>query len=641
MVLGDWDRAVNQLKVIGEVDASALPMVHAYRTAIQCERLRADVFAGTRGPLLFGDPEPWIAMLMQSLTMLGAGQASQAAELRAQALEEAPAPSGTLNGAHFEWIADADSRLGPMLEVLLNGAYYWVPMHRIASVTIEPPGDARDLVWLPASSVDERRRSDGIDSVALPWIGTGGGSGPAHGPQDRVAAGRSRNLSWARSAGSGDRHCRAGCSSFASCASLRGLRSLTSAVNLPRRLHGRTESEGPSAARAPGPPDRRGTAADGHPGRAQQRIDADPRYFNGCRGARTCLRGAAAKRLAGIGRVVRRWRDAGVRHSGTSRQHGDAAWASRPAALGGELPLEAILQAGGDAGAQLAARIAIAARCSMRRLREAVLRDLGWLLNSHEARLTRRHRALPGSAQLSVLNFGLPTLAGRQISSLDPQDGADASARHRLLRAAAEPGARHSGGQGGRRRRDDAVAFSSRPSCGVSRCRNTCRSEPASTELRRHPCQRTRRETLAHGSAAARVLQPRAAVHARDGRGVRARPIRASPRGWESTASSAPIPTSSGCSRAFALLAARVQLKLDARHPEFTQHLLEMVYPQFLAPGAVLRARRIRARPEGNRARSKACRVPRGSALRTQLARGDRTACEFRTAQDMTLWPLR
>jgi type VI secretion system protein ImpE len=150
MVQGDWDRALNQLKVIGEVDASALPMVHAYSTAIQCERLRADVFAGKRGPLLFGEPEPWIALLMQSLTMLGEGRTSQAAELRNQALESAPATAGTLNGTPFEWIADADSRLGPMLEVLLSGAYYWVPMHRIASVTVEPPSDARDLVWLPA-----------------------------------------------------------------------------------------------------------------------------------------------------------------------------------------------------------------------------------------------------------------------------------------------------------------------------------------------------------------------------------------------------------------------------------------------------------------------------------------------------------
>jgi type VI secretion system protein ImpE len=150
MVQGDWDRALNQLKVIGEMEASALPMVAAYGAAIQCERLRADVFAGKRSPLLFGEPTPWIALQMQSVALLGAGRESDAAEIRAQAFETAPATAGTINGEPFEWIADADSRLGPVLEVLLNEAYYWIPFERIASVTVEPPSDARDLVWLPA-----------------------------------------------------------------------------------------------------------------------------------------------------------------------------------------------------------------------------------------------------------------------------------------------------------------------------------------------------------------------------------------------------------------------------------------------------------------------------------------------------------
>jgi type VI secretion system protein ImpE len=142
MVHGDWDRAVSQLKLVSEVEASALPMSHAYGTAIQCERVRADVFAGVRSPVLFGEPEPWIAQLMQSLTLLGKGSRQQAADLRAQAFDGAPATAGTLNGAEFEWIADADSRLGPVLEVLLNGAYFWVPMHRVSRITIEPPSDA-------------------------------------------------------------------------------------------------------------------------------------------------------------------------------------------------------------------------------------------------------------------------------------------------------------------------------------------------------------------------------------------------------------------------------------------------------------------------------------------------------------------
>ncbi len=150
MTLGAWDRALTQLKVLEEMDAGTLPMVRTYETAIRCERLRQSVFAGERSPLIFGDPQPWLALLLQSLSLLSAGKLEQAAQLRAQAFEQAPASSGTINGTAFDWIADADSRLGPILEVLLNGAYYWVPINRISALTIEPPADVRDLVWLPA-----------------------------------------------------------------------------------------------------------------------------------------------------------------------------------------------------------------------------------------------------------------------------------------------------------------------------------------------------------------------------------------------------------------------------------------------------------------------------------------------------------
>jgi type VI secretion system protein ImpE len=150
MVMGDWERAATQLSVVGELDASTLPMVHTYRSAMQCERLRASVLRGEHAPLIFGDPEPWIALMVQSVAALGAGRPAQADEIRAEALEAAPPTAGTLNAVAFDWIADADSRFGPILEVLLNGAYYWVPFRRLARVSIEPPADLRDLVWLPA-----------------------------------------------------------------------------------------------------------------------------------------------------------------------------------------------------------------------------------------------------------------------------------------------------------------------------------------------------------------------------------------------------------------------------------------------------------------------------------------------------------
>jgi type VI secretion system protein ImpE len=150
MVTGEWDRALTQLAVVSDLDALALPMVHTYRAAIQCERLRASIMRGQHSPLIFGDPEPWIALLVQALAALAAGRNEQADAIRAEAFEGAPLTSGSLNGVSFDWVADADSRLGPVLEVLLNGAYYWVPFHRISTIAIEPPADLRDLVWLPA-----------------------------------------------------------------------------------------------------------------------------------------------------------------------------------------------------------------------------------------------------------------------------------------------------------------------------------------------------------------------------------------------------------------------------------------------------------------------------------------------------------
>lgn len=89
----------------------------------------------------------------------------------------------------------------------------------------------------------------------------------------------------------------------------------------------------------------------------------------------------------------------------------------------------------------------------------------------------------------------------------------------------------------------------------------------------------------------------------------------------------------------FAFLAARVQLKLDARHPDFTQQLLEAVYPNALAPvpSAIVAEFTPDLTESGLLA---GVRIPRGSELRTQLGKGERTPCQFRTAHDVDLWPL-
>jgi type VI secretion system protein ImpE len=147
---GQWDRALTQLYVIKEMDAEANDFVRTYREVVRCELFRKEVFAGARSPLVLGEPPQWIAALTEALRLLGEGKVSEAAAVRAAAFEAAPGVSGRLNQAPFAWIADADVRMGPVCEAMLNGKYYWIPFDRLARIEVEVPTDLRDLIWAPA-----------------------------------------------------------------------------------------------------------------------------------------------------------------------------------------------------------------------------------------------------------------------------------------------------------------------------------------------------------------------------------------------------------------------------------------------------------------------------------------------------------
>jgi type VI secretion system protein ImpG len=87
----------------------------------------------------------------------------------------------------------------------------------------------------------------------------------------------------------------------------------------------------------------------------------------------------------------------------------------------------------------------------------------------------------------------------------------------------------------------------------------------------------------------------------------------------------------------FAFLAARVHLKLDAEFPRFTQTLLETVYPHYLSPVPAMGVVRFEPDPR-EPGPEEGFLLERGTALRSIE---DETPCQFRTAHDLRLWPLR
>lgn len=89
----------------------------------------------------------------------------------------------------------------------------------------------------------------------------------------------------------------------------------------------------------------------------------------------------------------------------------------------------------------------------------------------------------------------------------------------------------------------------------------------------------------------------------------------------------------------FAFLSARVHLKIDSEFPRFTENMLEMVYPHYLAPTPSMAV--VHFEPNLRQgALNDGFVVPRGTSLRSNVGPGEQTACTYRTAHDLTLWPV-
>ncbi|MGH7994763.1 MAG: type VI secretion system accessory protein TagJ [Opitutaceae bacterium] len=148
-VMGEWDRARTQLEVFESLGDENRGWLNLLGPAFLGEALRREVFHGRTTPLILGEPSAWIAKLVQALKP---GNPAAQAGLRAAAFEGAPELAAKVNGEEVPWLSDADSRLGPVCEAIMEGKYYWIPFERIRRISIEAPTDTRHLVWLPAQA---------------------------------------------------------------------------------------------------------------------------------------------------------------------------------------------------------------------------------------------------------------------------------------------------------------------------------------------------------------------------------------------------------------------------------------------------------------------------------------------------------
>jgi type VI secretion system protein ImpE len=149
-VLGRLDKASADLQAIRAVDNSWTVPAQVYESLIKAELLRREVFAGRNKPVILGDPEPWLAWNVQALAVAATGKGAEAANLNNQAFEAAPEYGCRVDGSACLWLSDSDRRLGPALEAVLEGKYYWISFGRLRTVEITPPEFLVETVWIPA-----------------------------------------------------------------------------------------------------------------------------------------------------------------------------------------------------------------------------------------------------------------------------------------------------------------------------------------------------------------------------------------------------------------------------------------------------------------------------------------------------------
>ena len=147
-VAGEWDKAKTQLNTLAQLSPEAQMLSVAYGQAVETERQRAAVFAGTERVAVLV-PSDWADGLADAIQLYASGRADEGDAARDRAFDVAPDTPGTLDGVAFDWIADADGRFGPAFEAIIGGRYGLVPFDTVASIKSEGPKDLRDTVWFP------------------------------------------------------------------------------------------------------------------------------------------------------------------------------------------------------------------------------------------------------------------------------------------------------------------------------------------------------------------------------------------------------------------------------------------------------------------------------------------------------------
>jgi type VI secretion system protein ImpE len=173
---GDVDRARKQIDVLRYGNPKAQAAVQMYKFALDAEQMRRRVLEGKETPKSLTAAPDHVMDRLEALKKYAGGEAAAGDQLLDQANAATPGVKATINGKSVEGLRDADDLFGTVLEVFgSGGAYCWVPLEQVESITMNPPRTPRDVLMIPANLT---LRDGPSGDVLLPALYAGSHASP-------------------------------------------------------------------------------------------------------------------------------------------------------------------------------------------------------------------------------------------------------------------------------------------------------------------------------------------------------------------------------------------------------------------------------------------------------------------------------
>jgi type VI secretion system protein ImpE len=147
---GDLDRARRQIDAVRYDEPELVAAALGYKNLLDSEQARRRLFKDGVPPKFFGAAPEHVHWRLEAVNRLREGRPQEARQCLEKAAEATPPVRGRLNDRPFASLCDCDDVLAGVLEVMAQGAYYWLPLEQVETLALNAPRFPRDLLWAPA-----------------------------------------------------------------------------------------------------------------------------------------------------------------------------------------------------------------------------------------------------------------------------------------------------------------------------------------------------------------------------------------------------------------------------------------------------------------------------------------------------------